>query len=157
MKLYFYTAKTYYFWEGSRCFSSNSQNAAPGTIFCSDNVSCSRSPDTAIHQNSTFATWQHAAPATRKRHASIDTLLKYCACRAERTSIKTQQKQVICQKIDLQHVILITLCERRPMVISDLTANVVRTVVATETTLSEHDSNLQPSRGKREPFEKNTL
>ena len=30
------------------------------------------------------ASAQSAAPATRKRHASIDTLLKYCACHAKR-------------------------------------------------------------------------
>ena len=37
-------------------------------------------------------------------------------------------KHAICGKIDLQHIILITFCERRPTVrLSDLTANVVRT------------------------------
>ena len=68
----------------------------PATTF--DTVSCLRSHAIAIHENSTFATSQNAAPATRlqsaaaqsaapatkKQRASIDTLLKYCACQAKR-------------------------------------------------------------------------
>ena len=52
--------------------------------------------------------------------------LTSCACHAKRkrnlnACHKTQQKRAICEKIDLQHVIQITLCERRPMVrLSDL-------------------------------------
>ena len=61
-------------------------------------VSRLRSPDTAIHGNSTYAMSQHAAratnarnvalqsaaPATRKRRACIDTLPKHGACDAQR-------------------------------------------------------------------------
>ncbi len=78
--------------------------------------------------------------------------------------VKKQQKHAICEEIDL-HVILITLCEPYPMVrLSNLIAvalrtvangngcRLLRTVATAKTTLSEHDSNLQTSRGKPEPF-----
>ncbi len=54
---------------------------------------------------------QSAAPVTRKRRASIQTLLKYFACHAKRTRYlhachETQQDHVIGEEIDLQQMIL---------------------------------------------------
>ena len=85
-------------------------------------------------RNCKNATAQSVAPATRKRYASVDMLLKYCACHGQRkrnlnACHKTPQKRAICEQIDLQHVILITLCDRRPIVRpSELIANMPRTV-----------------------------
>ena len=55
-----------------------------------------------------------------------------------------KKKHAICEEVDLEHIILITFCERRPLVrLSDLIVVVLPTFANTKTTLGEHDSNLQ--------------
>ena len=118
-----------------RHFSSNSQNAPRAMTFDTLCRVCAALPlrftktaSSPCHKKCCACQdiAQSAVPAKRKRRAGIDTLLKYCACHAKRkrnlnACHKTQQKHAICEKIDLQHVIQITLCERCPMVrISDL-------------------------------------
>ena len=99
-------------------FATLSQNAVRVTTV--GTVSCLRSPDIAIHQNSHCTTSQNAAPAkklqnaqaqsaapaTRRRHAKIDTLLKYCACHATRKRHPKEQNHAICEEIQLQQMIL---------------------------------------------------
>ena len=116
-KAIFTKLKNVCFLRRIRQFSSTSQNAVPATTF--DTVSCFRSPDTAIHQNSNCATSQNAAPATRKRHGNIDRLPKYCACHAKRkrhpnACHKTPQNHAIGEEIHIQQMILSKFCERRP-------------------------------------------
>ena len=97
---------------------------------------------------------QSAAPATKHRHASCDTLLKYCACHAKRRRYacqETQQNHAICDKIDVRQMILshfVSAAQRWGLA----TSSRLRTVADTKTTLSEPNSNLQTSRVKREPF-----
>ena len=120
---YFYKAQKIWFLRRFRQFSRHSQNAALATTF--DTASCLRSPDIALHEDSSFATFPNAAPATKiddaaaqsaatatkNRHANWDTLLNYCACRAKRTHnrnpcYKTQENNAISDEIDLQEMIL---------------------------------------------------
>ena len=88
---------------------------------------------------------QSAAPATNNRHANWDTLVKYCACHARRkrnrnACHKTQQNRWFCHILwappngEAQRPHSTSRCGRL------------------RTTLGEHDSNLQTSRIKREPF-----
>ena len=144
-----------------RHFSRKSHSAAAATLF--DTVLCLRSPAIVIHDNSTFATSQNAAPAMRLQGAAAHektTLPKYCACHAKRKrhrnvsiSQNATKTRYICEEMDLEHVIVSTFSVRRPTVrLSALTANTLPTVAVVETTLGEHDSNLQTSRVKREPF-----
>ena len=66
---------------------------------------------------------------------------------------KTQQKHAICDEIDLRHMILwqfVSAAQRWGLATSQ--NGRVRTVADTKTTLSEHDSDLQTSSIKREPF-----
>ena len=49
----------------------HSQNAAPATTFYT--LSCLCSPDTAIHENSTFATSPNAAPGTKLHIAAAQS------------------------------------------------------------------------------------
>ena len=113
-----------------------------------------------MHQNSTFATSQNAAPATKlkkrnkvlrlprknytfslTRFLSIMRLPRKMQTQSRRMS-QNATKHAICEKIDLQHSIRITFCERRPTVR-------LSTVAVVETKLGKHASNLTV---KREPF-----
>ena len=99
-------------------FCDASTKCCPVTTF--GTVSCLGSPDIAIHQTSHCTTSQNAAPAkklqnaqahsaapaTRRRRAKIDTLLKYCACHATRKRHPKEQNHAICEEIQLQQMIL---------------------------------------------------
>ena len=89
------------------------------------------SPATTIHRHSSFATsCVMGLPRNWKMHQhKVLRLPRENDALTHVTKPKTQQKHAICEKINLEHVILITLCERRPMVrLIDLIANTLRTV-----------------------------
>ena len=116
-----------------------------------------------MRQNCTSGTSRSAVPATKKRPDNIDSLLKYCACHAKRKQLdachKTQHKHAICREIYLPQVMrqtLLNTAHRHGLGTSLRTVATgcgwLQRLVNTKTTLSEHDSNLQTSRVKREPF-----
>ena len=97
---------------------------------------------------------QSAVPATKKRPDNIDSFLKYCACHAKRNiSTLFARKSTSCTSYD-RH--FLSTAHRR---LSDLIANgceslrtARRPLANKKTTLSEHNSNLQTFKVKREPF-----
>jgi len=118
-----------------------------------------RSRATAIHRNRIVHITQNVVPATKLQ----DAVLKYCAYHADANATSTHvtkrhKKKTICETIDLQHVILITLRECHRMVrLSDPIAKMLRTVPngcgrarkAGRTRLQPRDLNEYPS-----PWEK---
>ena len=102
---------------------------------CHEIAKCS-----STRENDTLAStrFQSIAPATQNANAMA-------------TSQKATKTRYICEEMDLEHV-MSTFSARRPTVrLSTLTANTLPTVAVVETT-GEHDSNLQTSSVKREPF-----
>ena len=109
---------------------------------------CAALPLRFMKESSAFATSQSAVRATQNANAPSMHVTN------------RSKKHVICGETIVQHVILITLCERRPMVrLIDLVvgslwavANGCEHAAVARATLGEHDSNLQTSRVKRGPF-----